>query len=496
MLNSMIPATVLALCATVTLAVQPIEIRGADLVNSVTGDRFQLLGVAYQPGGAAGYKPSSGVDPLTDAAVCLRDAALMQQLGVNAIRVYNVDGSLNHDECASIFNAVGIYMLIDVNSPLVGESIDRSAPWTTYTADYLSRTFAVVEAFKNYPNTLLFFAGNEVINDEETGKTAVTRDLKNYIAKHCPRSIAVGYSAADVRDILLDTWNYLQCTTTGDNSDPSRGDLFALNSYSWCGESSYTTSGYDSLVSSFANTSLPVFFSEYGCNVPAPRIFTEVPVLYGPLMTPVLSGGMVYEFSQETSNYGLVTINADGSAQLLSDYTTLQAQFNSLDVKSLQGQKAKNITTVAPKCDPSLITSKSFSNDWTIPDVPPGAADIIKNGIKNAKNGKIVQVSSTKVTQKVMDVGGKIITGLAIKPISNDESNSPSGQTTGSNSTSSSTSNSTSTSSSTSTHSSSNTGTGTGSSASSTSTKVSAARKIEGSMIALVAMLGVGMVLV
>jgi hypothetical protein len=61
-------------------------------------------------------------------------------------------------------------MLIDVNSPLAGESIDRKAPQTTYTASYLNRTFAVVEAFKNFPNTLLFFSGNEVINDIATGE--------------------------------------------------------------------------------------------------------------------------------------------------------------------------------------------------------------------------------------------------------------------------------------------------------------------------------------
>jgi hypothetical protein len=60
-------------------------------------------------------------------------------------------------------------MLIDVNSPLVGESIDRGEPWTTYTSSYLNRTFAVVEAFKSYENTLLFFAGNEVINDVPSG---------------------------------------------------------------------------------------------------------------------------------------------------------------------------------------------------------------------------------------------------------------------------------------------------------------------------------------
>ncbi len=89
---------------------------------------------------------------------------------INTIRVYNVDPSLNHDECASIFNAVGIHMLIDVNSPLSGESLDRSDPSGSYTRDYLSRTFAVVEAFKDYPNTLGFFAANEVINDIGTAE--------------------------------------------------------------------------------------------------------------------------------------------------------------------------------------------------------------------------------------------------------------------------------------------------------------------------------------
>jgi hypothetical protein len=101
----------------------------------------------------------------------------------------------------------------------------------------------------------------------------------------------------------VDTWNYLQCTTTGDTSDPSRVDLFALNSYSWCGDATYTSSTYNVLLADFTNTSVPVFFSEYGCNTPAPRVFTEVPVIYGPLMTPVLSGGMVYGKSNIIVSY-------------------------------------------------------------------------------------------------------------------------------------------------------------------------------------------------
>jgi hypothetical protein len=94
----------------------------------------------------------------------------MQRLGVNAIRVYNLNPSVNHDLCASIFNSVGIYMLLDVNSPLGGESIHRGEPGSSYHSGYLKRIFGVVEAFKDYPNTLAFFGGNEIINDVQSAE--------------------------------------------------------------------------------------------------------------------------------------------------------------------------------------------------------------------------------------------------------------------------------------------------------------------------------------
>ena len=196
------------------------------------------------------------------------------QSQINTLRVYNLDGTINHDECASIFNAVGIYMILDVNSPLPGQSLDRGDPASSYDSDYLTRIFSVVEAFKSYPNTLGFFSGNEVINQQSVEAVpsyirAVTRDLKDYISNHSNRTIPVGYSAADVQDLLADTWAYLSCNEP--NSTSSKIDFFGLNSYSWCGNSSFTTSGYDTLVAQFSNTTIPVFFSEYGCNLVTPR---------------------------------------------------------------------------------------------------------------------------------------------------------------------------------------------------------------------------------
>jgi hypothetical protein len=87
---------------------------------------------------------------------------------VNTIRVYNVNPAANHDECASIFNTAGIYMLLDVNSPEA--SINRAEPWTSYTEAYLTRIFGVVEGFKDYPNTMAFFSANEVMNDLDTAE--------------------------------------------------------------------------------------------------------------------------------------------------------------------------------------------------------------------------------------------------------------------------------------------------------------------------------------
>jgi hypothetical protein len=251
------------------LAVNPIEVRGQDFVDTVTDKRFMIVGVDYQPGGQGGYKPQEGKDALTDADVCLRDAVIMQKLGVNTIRVYNVDPTLDHSECASIFNAAGIYMILDVNSPLSGESLNRAEPWTSYYKEYLERIFGVVENFKNFPNTLAFFSANEVMNDLKTAEfnpmyiRAVQRDLKSYIAKHVDRPIPVGYSAADVREILEDTWAYMQCDNDdGKASAKSNSDFFGLNSYSWCGgDATFQSAGYEDLVKMFKDSAIPVFVS-------------------------------------------------------------------------------------------------------------------------------------------------------------------------------------------------------------------------------------------
>ena len=414
-------ASICALVVTVS-ALNPIEVQEQEFIDSKTGDRFTIIGVDYQPGGQDSYGTGNG-DPLSNAEACLRDAALMQDLGINTIRCYNVDPTLNHDECASIFNTVGIYMIIDVNSPLPGQSIDRSNPSSSYNKEYLQHIFSVVEAFMNYPNTLGFFAGNEIINTVETGKEnpqyirAVQRDLKNYIKSNAPRTIPVGYSAADVEDdnVLSDTWAYLQCQI-GSGTDMSRSDFFGLNSYSWCGSSSsYTISGYDVLVGLFSNSTVPVFFSEYGCNKPQPRQFDEVTTLYGPKMT-VLSGGLVYEWTQEADDFGLVQVNDDSSVTLLADYEQLQSKYDVLNINILRNQNSTATSLTPPTCNADLISGDGFSTDFDIPAVPQGGDELISNGIPHPPSGSIVKVTQTVVQVAVTQANGQVLKNLQIRP--------------------------------------------------------------------------------
>lgn len=118
-------------------------------------------------------EPSSYIDPLSSGSNCTRDIPYLQQLGVNAVRVYSVNSSLNHDDCMSALDTAGIYVLLDVSLPLNG-SIDRASPaWTT---NLLDQYITTINKFNGYSNVLAYNVGNEVINT--VNNTAAARKFR------------------------------------------------------------------------------------------------------------------------------------------------------------------------------------------------------------------------------------------------------------------------------------------------------------------------------
>jgi hypothetical protein len=311
MRSSSILSGLILLATQVSAALDPIVIKGSKFFYQSNGTQFFVRGVAYQQDAsgfangtvAGGSISSSGAstykDPLADSARCQTDIPLMAKLRTNTIRVYAVDPTLDHTVCMNLLTQYGIYVFADLSEP--GISINRDNP--SWDSQMLTRYTSVIDAFANYTNVIGFFAGNEVTNAANNTAAsayvrAAVRDLKAYVkAKSYTKYI--GYATSDDANIRENVANYFNC---GDQSTAI--DFYGYNIYSWCGDSSYTLSGYDQRTAEFSSYSVPAFFAEYGCNQPSPRTFTEVQALFGSNMTGVFSGGIVYEWFQETNNYG------------------------------------------------------------------------------------------------------------------------------------------------------------------------------------------------
>lgn len=287
--------------------VEPIVMKGQALFYE-NGTQFYIKGVAYQrdtSSSEAAKRDDSTtdyIDPLADATRCARDVPILAAAGTNVIRTYALDPTADHDDCMSLLADAGIYVISDLSSP--DEAINRASPvWDTalYT-----RYTAVVDAMKGYKNVIGFFGGNEVTNnasntDASAFVKAAVRDTKAYINSTADRWLGVGYAANDDSTIRDNMAHYFNC---GDQE--SAIDFWGYNIYEWCGESTFEKSGYSEVVDFFSNFSVPVFFSEYGCNSDgaADRIFQETTELYSDDMTSVIAGGIVYMYFEEANDYG------------------------------------------------------------------------------------------------------------------------------------------------------------------------------------------------
>lgn len=89
----------------------------------------------------------------------------MQALNVNAVQVTHINPDLDHDLCVSIFNGAGIYVAVGLED--YQPAWEEDAP-AGYNQDFLNRSFAIVDAFKDYENTLAFYVADSSRFSNET----------------------------------------------------------------------------------------------------------------------------------------------------------------------------------------------------------------------------------------------------------------------------------------------------------------------------------------
>lgn len=252
----------------------PLEFHGNQFFNSETGESVRLKGIAYYPRPNAGLLNLNGVDFFHEEYRSLWEADIeyMKELGINAVRIYAVDTSKDHDGFMCAMQEAGIYVLVGLSATCDGCSITMDPAPECYSPSLKVRGMQVINHFSKYENLLGFDATNEVhLNSNVTDTGPCQRkflsDMRTFIAEcdAMPRKIPVGLSFADKeRTLLIDYYNCQE--QPGDNGYP---DWFGLNIYLDCNPdhvNASDTKAFPILAADFANYSLPVLVSQQWMN--------------------------------------------------------------------------------------------------------------------------------------------------------------------------------------------------------------------------------------
>lgn len=218
-----------------------------------------------------------------------------------------------------------------------------------------------------------------------------------YMAVKKYRTIPIGYSAADIAELRPMLQNYLAC---GNNYAQSI-DFFGLNSYEWCGDATYQTSGYSNLQAMAEGYNIPIFFSETGCNVGGERTFQDQTAIFGPNMVGTWSGSIIYEWVEETNHYGLVSypngqIYSGAPTPIQPDYDNLMSVWKTISPSGV-AEATYTPSFSAPAC-PMASAGWAVNGDVSLPSL---GSSVVAAAAANQKPTPVPTTSSVRSSASV-----------------------------------------------------------------------------------------------
>jgi 1,3-beta-glucanosyltransferase GAS1 len=411
--------------------ISEISTNGKAFVDA-SGKRFMVRGIAL----STAMKMDDTNDLLADANHDYIKNIILPHftyMGVNTVRVYQVDPTQSHKKVMNLLADNGIYVMVGLATQDI--SVDRMDPH--YTSALYQRGTDVIDEFQQYSNTLVFSVGNEVIFPGEMyailkkkgvlhsgAATAVLenscaaviksfiRDMKAYLKSNGYRQIPVGMAMQDGAQVSMPDSNLIGTNVVAQyyaaGSADERADYIGINTYRYVNPSTGhgPLNAYDGLAAEVSTLPVPVFLTESGgLNIPAhetvpnsSRDWTIVTQVFNnPTLYQQLSGQIAFEFFEKDAYHGLFVQNSDPTKDLkiftYGDKNKYDGGYNQL---AAQFQTAKRISVPPAGTATSPSTAPANFNPSLLPSPKPTIPVSIENYA--AVELKVVQNTSVIAT--------------------------------------------------------------------------------------------------